>query len=441
MMLEDSGSSLELPVINTDVANFSIMARKALDPPQCASTAVPVSISFVVHGVGPCDTLRALVERLQQTKDGEAAIKQIIILNGCESEIGKLEGGGVEISDTFGLSEVAAFTKGVEKVTSDIACLMRDDEVPVADPLWVSHFMNLFAHNKQLGMTTCASGVNLERVRSFKYGQNIGAQWQSEYQDVRHGDDCCSSYHCGASADTGRGSDWSTVLPADVEQNWNATHFAYMPPVHCSPMVIRKQAWLAVGTMQPADQIDWEIDLQYRLYGNGYAVGVTDCNSFTTDCAGCVKVNSEHNYSDLWKSSGRYAASRAPFASKLQTVSWHRKSDMAKSSKLDSNIETANKRLAKKYLFDKYPLSSVTYPALTKPPNCPLPSFETDKDNVKCTAILVSSARCRHRWSFTILTCVLSNVCTCQMPDVISGRKDEETGSNTRHTCCSYPSV
>jgi hypothetical protein len=153
-------------------------------------------------------------------------------------------------------------------------------------------------------------------------------------------------------------------------------------------MAIRKQAWSVVGDLQlqPDGRIDWEIDLQYRLWGKGYAVGVTDCNSFTTDCPGCAKLNEDRNYTTLWKSSARYAASREP---EQVPVQWFRQKRIAEETKLNDQIQTANKRLSKKYLFDKYPLDSVTYPK-PKAPRCALPSFKTDKRVDKCTAILMS---------------------------------------------------
>jgi hypothetical protein len=190
------------PSINMDSAAFSTMVHKALDPPQCAATERPVSMSFsfVVHGVGPCIELYALLEKLQDIRNLQPAIKQIIVLssNGCETALERFAAETVDITHISGRSEIEAFAQGMTIVSTDIACLIRDDESPVVDPLWVSHMIRIFSHNKALGMATCASGTNMEKVHSFPMSHAVGAQWCNEYQDVRHGDDCCASYNCGS---------------------------------------------------------------------------------------------------------------------------------------------------------------------------------------------------------------------------------------------------
>jgi hypothetical protein len=242
-----------------------------------------------------------------------------------ESLQSEFKGSTVQIHSAAGKQEYAAFTQGMELVDTELACLLRDDDMPGEDPLWVSHFLRLFANNPRLGMGTCA-GTVLERFRPFERSPWIGWGEGRDYMDVATGDGCCAYSHCGNA---------STKLflknnaPAEeVQQNWNTTHFTYISPRHSSVMVVNKKAWAEINGgfkpyHEPELRPDWEVEFQHKLWAAGYAVGATDCNPYPGRLYCRVVQSSEHRHSTActneerpktaWFPSQRYFDSRAPF--------------------------------------------------------------------------------------------------------------------------------
>jgi hypothetical protein len=179
------------------------------------------------------------------------------------------------------MPEYAAFNRGMELTTSEVAFFVRDDDMPGADVLWVAHFARLFANNPRLGMPTCLTTV-MGKMQSMSH---LGFGESSRYIDLQSGDDCCHEIHCGHSPG-GFFNKNKKIPAAAIQTNWQKTHFQYMPPRHCSAFSISKKAWASVrGGFKPYHEPDlrpdWEIEFQYKLWNASYAVGVTDCNPFT----------------------------------------------------------------------------------------------------------------------------------------------------------------
>jgi hypothetical protein len=259
--------------------------ERALESPVCTGKPL-ATISFVVHAVGACDKLLSLVQRLLAAQESHRAVVQkILVMEECTDKalVSKLQADvpEVEFHTLKGVPEYAAYNKGMKLVTSEVAFLLRDDDTPGTDHLWVTHFARLFANNPRLGMATCLSTA-MGKIQSANH---LGFGESPNYIDLQSGDDCCHEIHCGHSPGGFFAHPNKAWPAAAIQTNWEKTHFAYMVPRHCSTMGISKKAWESVrGGFTPYHEPDlrpdWEIEWQFKLWNASYAVGMTDCNPY-----------------------------------------------------------------------------------------------------------------------------------------------------------------
>ena len=147
---------------NSHVTSQSV--ERPLEAPSCVQKR-PATISFVVHAVD-CGNLLPLVQRLlaAHTKF-PSVVQNIIVIEDCADKalVSKLQtdfrrSPAVQFHTLkSAMPEYAAFNRGMELTTSEVAFFVRDDDMPGADVLWVAHFARLFANNPRLGMLTCLS--------------------------------------------------------------------------------------------------------------------------------------------------------------------------------------------------------------------------------------------------------------------------------------------
>jgi hypothetical protein len=271
-------------------------------------------------------------------------VLQIVVMMDCKdiSKAALLQEEGVQIHAATGYQEYAAFNKGMQLIKSDLAFLLRDDDMPSDNTLWVSHFARIMANNNRLGMATCI-GTILEQFQPFERDAWVG--WRNRvYTDIASGDACCGEIHCGQ-APTKLFMNHNkniTEFNEQLELGWKKTRFVYLPPRHASGWVVRKGAWAEIkGGFKPYHEPDlrpdWEIEFQHKLWAAGYAVGATDCNPFVprtrhildskcifqqtaeetvihentpTNAERCTEKNWPKH---VWMPSKRYLESRGPF--------------------------------------------------------------------------------------------------------------------------------